>query len=80
MGKGYVTFSGRPGPCLRWGSKDDSRESIWCAGLSCLFRSLNKTNQRNQINQIDEIDQKDQLNQIPATRREMGPGTCIFPP
>jgi hypothetical protein len=38
------------------------RQSIWCAGLSCLSRSSNQTN---------EIDQKDQMNQIPPAPRNV---------
>ena len=44
------------------------RQSIWCAGLSCLSRSSNHTH---------ETGRKNQMNQIPATRREMVP-VCIF--
>jgi hypothetical protein len=47
--------------------KGDSEPSIWCAGLSCLFRSLSKKN---------EINQTDQMNQISPTRREMV-STCV---
>lgn len=46
------------------------RQSSWCAGLSSLPRSSNQTNQKNQI------DEMNQMNQIPATRREIGSGTC----
>ena len=38
------------------------RQSIWCAGLSCLFHSLNEMDQTNQTNE---------MNQIHAMRREM---------
>ena len=38
------------------------RQSIWCAGLSCLFRSSNQAN---------ETDQTDQMDQIPATHCEI---------
>ena len=40
------------------------RQSIWCAGLSCLSRSLNQTNKRDQINR---------MNQFPATRCKVVP-------
>ena len=42
------------------------RQSIWCAGLSCLSRSSNQTN---------KTDQRDQMNQLPATSREILLGT-----
>lgn len=45
----------------------DSGQFIWCDGLSCLFRFLNKTNEINQTNETT------QMNQIPATRRGMVP-------
>jgi hypothetical protein len=38
------------------------RQSIWCAGLSCLSGSSNQTN---------ETDRRNQMNQLLATRREM---------
>src|SRR5437773_4014496 len=41
------------------------RQSIWCAGVSCLSRSSNQTNESDQTNQID------QMNQLPAMRRGM---------
>jgi hypothetical protein len=52
-------------------ANDDFGRSIWCAGLSGLTRSSNHTT---------ETDRRDQMHQIPATRREMLPGTFLIPP
>ena len=46
------------------------RQSIWCAGLSCLSRSSNHTH---------ETDRRNQMNQIPAPRGEMVSGTLLIP-
>jgi len=46
------------------------KQSIWCAGLSCLSRSSN------QINQLDWTNQTDQ---ITATRRERVSDAGSFP-
>jgi hypothetical protein len=75
-----LRFHCRPGPCLHRTSNDDrclvgalcegraiQRQSIWCAGLAGLSRSSNHTH---------EPDLRNQMDQIPATRREMGPGRC----
>ena len=66
-----TTAAGLWDPCVR--GRAIQRQSIWCAGLSCLFCSLNEKDQTNKINQIDE------MNQLPATRREKVSGTLLIP-
>ena len=51
-GEGVVTREGRA----------IQKQSIWCAGLSCLSGSSNRTNETDRRNQIDQTDQ------IPALR------------
>jgi hypothetical protein len=46
------------------------RQSLWCAGLSCLSGSSNQPN---------EIGQGKQMSKTLATSREMVPGTFLFP-
>ena len=62
---GHSTSSSELGLSLSEG-RAIQRQSIWCAGLSCLSHSSNQTN---------ETDQRDQMDQIPAMSLDMVSGT-----
>jgi hypothetical protein len=65
MSQDAFSFSRRPGSswCER---RAIQRQSIWCAGLSGLARSSNRTH---------DTDRRNQMNQLLATRCKTGPDT-----
>ena len=69
-GVGYSTFPGRPGLSRVRGGGGDS-EAVYLVRGSVLSLSF--------VEPTNETDQGNQMNQIPATRREMVPGSVSLP-